>query len=194
MSENGAIREKWDRIYALAGDGMPEAAEVLAEHLHLLPDRGDALDLACGLGGNALCLARQGLRTRAWDISPVAIKRISTMAERMGLPIDAAVCDVEAESIPKDSFGVVVVSRFLSRDIAFGIAESLKTGGLLFYQTYTREKLSAAGPSNPDYLLAPNELIRLFPDLRLVYYREEERCGDLARGFRDEACFIGQKP
>jgi 2-polyprenyl-3-methyl-5-hydroxy-6-metoxy-1,4-benzoquinol methylase len=32
-----------------------------------------ALDLACGLGANALVLAKQGLTTEAWDISAIFI-------------------------------------------------------------------------------------------------------------------------
>ena len=193
MAENAAIREKWDRIYAAAEEGVPEPAKVLAEHVHLLPQQGDACELACGLGGNALMLAQRGLRTRAWDISPVAIQRITAMAEDQGLAIDAEVRDVETASIPRNAFDVVVVSRFLSRAIVPSIADSLKVGGVLFYQTYTRDKLSAAGPCNPDYLLARNELIRLFSGLRLVYYREDGYCGDLSRGARDEAYFIAQK-
>ena len=71
--------------------------------------------------------------------------------------------------------------------------ESLKPGGLLFYQTYLREKLNPAGPRNPEYLLGDNELLSLFGALRVLFYREEGRVGDLTVGDRNEASFIGQK-
>ena len=48
-------------------------AAVLTEFDHLLPAGGDALDVACGLGGNALHLARCGLSTRAWDNATTAM-------------------------------------------------------------------------------------------------------------------------
>ena len=63
----------------------------------------------------------------------------------------------------------------------------------MFYQTFVREKLNPAGPGNPDYLLAENELLELFAGLRVVFYREDGRVGDLTCGRRDEAYFVGQK-
>jgi len=71
---------------------------------------------------------------------------------------------------------------------------ALTTGGLLFYQTFTRDKLDRQGPGNPDFLLASNELLRLFAPLTLIFYQEYARIGDLQRGDRNEARFIGQKP
>ena len=69
----------------------------------------------------------------------------------------------------------------------------LKIDGLLFYQTYVREKLATAGPKNPDFLLARNELLKLFKPLKLVAYRENSLLGNLQRGERNEALFVGQK-
>ncbi len=189
----GAIRDKWDRIYSASTEDEPEAAEVLSNNAHLLPPSGDALDLACGLGGNALFLARRGFRVSAWDISPLALARITTLAGRSGLKVEAQARDVEAEPIPQVAFDVVVVSRFLARPLAGPIGGSLRPGGLLFYQTFVRGKLHPAGPGNPNYLLAENELLDLFAGLRVLFYREDGRVGDLTSGRRDEAYFVGQK-
>ncbi len=68
-------RVKWDTRYREA-HRVPETALVLSEFQHLLPTSGRALDLACGLGGNALLLAAHGLETHAWDISPVGVERL----------------------------------------------------------------------------------------------------------------------
>ena len=193
MSEADATRAKWDRIYREMPDILAEPAQVLAENAHLLPVSGRALDLASGLGGNALFLARRGFKTHAWDISLVAIGRLQTLAQELGLDIEAQVRDVEKIEFPREFFDVVVVSRFLARSLAEPITDSLKRGGLLFCQTYVRDRVSTSGPSNPTYLLAEGELLSLFQHLRVVVYREEGRLGDLSRGFRDEAFFIGQK-
>lgn len=182
---------KWDRIYAGLADSEPAPAAVLAENAHLLPPAGHALDLACGLGGNALFLARRGFRVAAWDISPQAVARLRALAQ--GLALDAQVRDVEAEPLPAAAFDVVVVSRFLCRGLAESILASLKPGGLLFYQTYSLDKPSPQGPSNPDYLLHENELLRMFHGMRVLVYREEGRVGDLGLGRRDEAYFVGLK-
>lgn len=187
-------REKWDRVYRGAEGGeTPQPARVLAENAHLLPGSGTALDLACGLGGNALFLARRGLRTQAYDISPVALARLEARAGQLGLGVETEARDVAAYPPAAASFDVIVVSRFLDRGLAHSLVEALRPGGLLFYQTYTAEKTSAAGPSNPAYLLRPNELLELFGELRVVVYREEGRIGETARGFRDEALLVGLK-
>jgi tellurite methyltransferase len=59
--------------------------------------------------------------------------------------------------------------------------------------TFTVNKLTDKGPSNPAYLLARNELLRLFAPLNLLYYQEDDRTGCLAEGDRNEARYIGQK-
>jgi len=185
------MREKWDRIYQQSQAEEPAPAEVLSENAHLLPAAGTALDLACGLGGNALFLARRGLSVTAWDISPVAIEGLSARAA--DLPLSAQVRDVEAEPFPVAVFDVAVVSRFLCRRLARPIMDSLKPGGLLFYQTFTQAKLNPQGPSNPDFLLAENELLALFGELRVLAYREDGQTGDLSLGRRDEAYLVGRK-
>ncbi len=191
--DNDTLRAKWDRRYRGAEDfGSP--AEVLVANQHLLPAAGKALDLACGLGASALLLARLGLETTAWDLSPVAIGRLAATAKAEGLPLQASVRDVERTPFPAAAFDVIVVRRFLERRLCPAIAEALRPGGLLFYQTFTRERVGDAGPSNPDYRLGRNELLRLFPGLELVVYREEGRLGHTARGFRDEAMLVAHAP
>ena len=189
---NEERREAWDRRHATAG-GAPAAADVLRQNRHLLPARGMALDLACGRGGNALLLAAAGLETHAWDLSPVAIGALRAEAAARGLPIQAQVRDVVADPPPPEAFDVIVVSHFLERALAPALIESLRAGGLLFYQTFTREGVGDAGPRNPVYRLAPNELLELFRPLCLRVYREEGLLGDTGRGWRDRAMLVGER-
>jgi len=190
---NEVTRQRWDQRYSETIIGQPPAA-VLSVHLHLLPAAGTALDLACGLGGNALLLARQGLVTWAWDISPIAIARLDEYARKAGIAIQTEVRDVVSRPPEPAGFDVIVVSRFLERSLAPALQAALRPGGLLFYQTFTKLRTEAAnGPRNPDFLLDDNELLRLFAPLRVRFYREEGLLGDTARGVRNEAMLIAQK-
>ncbi|WP_240905903.1 hypothetical protein [Thiorhodococcus mannitoliphagus] len=74
------------------------------------------------------------------------------------------------------------------------MAAALRPGGLLLYQTFSREAVTDRGPSNPDYRLAPNELLRLFPGLIVRAYRDEGCVGDTRRGTRDIAFLVAQAP
>lgn len=182
---------KWDARYREAGEPMP--ARVLSENLHLLPARGCALDLACGLGANALLLARCGLESFAWDSSPVAIEKLRAAAAAAGVAVHAELRDVVAQPPEPQGFDVIVVAHFLDRGLAPALVAALRPGGLLFYQTFTRARGGASGPRNPDYLLRENELLRLFSALQPIVYREEGTLGDLARGFRDQALLVAAK-
>lgn len=191
---NHARHVRWEAYYrSLQTAAVPEPAAVLAEHSHLLPECGIALDLACGRGGNALLLAAHGLETRAWDYSAAAIEQLQVCAAANGLRIECSVRDVLLQPPEPEQFDVIVVSRFLERRLAPALMQALRPGGLLCYQTFTRDKITDAGPSNPDFLLQPNELLRLFAGLQTCFYREDAPFGDLTQGLRNEAQYIGAR-
>lgn len=193
MDDKQKLKEKWERRYADEALSAPPPARVLSDNAHLLPRQGKALDLACGLGGNALFLAKRRLKAHAWDFSPAAIEKLKGFAREANLSVQAEVVDVETAEIKAESFDVVVVSRFLERKLIPSIMALLKPEGLLFYQTFTRQKVAGIGPQNPQFLLRENELLALFSSLTLLAYREEGRVGDLSQGLRNEAYLVGQK-
>lgn len=188
-------RAKWNGIYQMSA-GLGQPMELLQTHACLLPTTGKALDLACGLGANALMLAAHGLSVDAIDISDIALARLQTEATNRHLAITTWQHDLSTKSLPDQHYDVIVICRFLDRTLSDAIMAALKPAGLLFYQTFTRDKISPQGPVSPDYLLARNELLDMFKPLHLVFYQEIGRIGDLSlcHGNRNEACFIGQKP
>ncbi len=187
-------KNKWDLRYLHADHVQYPVAEILSENAFLLPKTGKALDLACGMGANALFLAHHGLVTDAWDSSDVAIKKLNVFANGKKLPLTPKVLDIKPVHLKAASYDVIVISKFLDRDLCAKITDSLKPGGLIFYQTFTQEKTTLQGPNNPDFLLAKKELLNLFSRLNVVYYRENGKLGNIAKGIRNQALFIGQKP
>jgi len=167
---NGAT--EWNSRYQILPH-MPPPCQVVAAHTHLLPTTGTALDLACGLGANALLLARHGLKTYAWDYAETALERLQAMARGEQVQIHTELRDVVNSPPPANSFDVIVVCRFLDRHLVPFLTLALKPNGLVFYQTFTRNSVSDGGPKNPAFRLAENELLRLFADLQIVVYREE---------------------
>jgi tellurite methyltransferase len=187
-------REKWDAIYRDRSRLPSPPTRVLAENLHLLPEDGDALELACGLAGNAVLLAERGFRTQAWDISPVVTGRVQEFARERGLPLTAEARDLIASPPPANRWDVIVVAHFLDRGLFPAIRAALRPGGLLFYQTFTRTSLTGTGPKNPDFRLATNELLSLCSGLEVLVYREEGLAGDVSQGLRDEAMIVARRP
>lgn len=188
------IGRKWDNRYT--GAKTPgEPCWVLQHNQHLLPVHpGRSLDLACGLGANACLLAELGFESHAWDLSTVAIEKLQGFAQAQQLTVHTLQRDVESQPPEPQQFDLIIVSQFLHRPSCQALINALKPGGLLYYQTFHQQKLSANGPSSPDFLLAPNELLHLFNELTLLYYREDARAGNLCLGKRESSYLIGQKP
>jgi SAM-dependent methyltransferase len=182
----------WDARYEGA-TAVPKPALVLCQWPHLIPEGGTALDFACGLGGNALWLAEQGFRVSAWDLSATAIARLREAARLRGLHLDARVRDLIARPPSPESFDLILVAHFLDRNLAPSIAAALRPGGLLFYQTFSRESRGSRGPTNSAYRLARNELITLFPDLTIRAYRAEGPLAAPESALSDLALMVAQR-
>ncbi|MEU2747581.1 class I SAM-dependent methyltransferase [Streptomyces collinus] len=98
----------WDGVYAArpAADA-PRPNARLAETVSDMPP-GQALDLGCGEGGDALWLASQGWHVIAVDISAVAVERLTALAGSYGLGdrVNAVRHDLQA-SFPQGGFDLV---------------------------------------------------------------------------------------
>lgn len=187
------MNAKWDEKYEQSAKQDINACRVLKENSHLLPKNGIALDYAAGLGGNALLLSECKLISHAWDISLVALNKLKQGADELKLSVITEVRDVEVNPPEAEKFDVIVGSNFLHRPTFADLITALHPGGLLFYQTFTQEKVSQQGPFNPDYLLKKNELLSLCSSLEILVYREEGVCGELKKGWRNQAMVVARK-
>ena len=169
-------KEKWDNRYA---DSSTERgpASLLVENAHLLPG-GKALDAAMGTGNNAFFLAGRGYEVTGVDISTVAVTRVRERAEENGLLIQAVEADLGHFPIGEDAYDLVVNFYYLDRSLIPKLKKGLKKNGIIFFETYTTEQRQFGGPSNPDYLLKPNELLLFFLDFFVLFYHERIVRGD----------------
>jgi SAM-dependent methyltransferase len=184
--------KEWDERYR-QGQTMPdEPAALLLENLSLLPKGGKALDIAMGTGRNALYLASLGFRVTGIDLSAVAVEKCREKAERLGLPVEALVADLEHYSLPSEEYDLIVNFYYLQRSLAPPIVAALKPGGVLVFETFTIEQLQFGwGPKLPDHLLRPGELREMFAGLETLLYHEGVMQGD--RGPKAVARLIGRK-
>ena len=88
------IFENWDASMSRQGAALEQLIqlELGAADPEALPPR--ILDVACGIGTQALPLARRGFRVTARDLSPGAIARLRHEAEVRQVVIDTAVADM----------------------------------------------------------------------------------------------------
>lgn len=167
-----SLAQKWDDKYAKIDPKRPVLPSwVLKHHSRHLPLKGKALDLACGLGGNARFMAQCGLSVEAWDISDNALTILNNWAAVNRLKIKPMLCDFEQMLFPYQQFDVIVVSRYLNRDLFAQIESALKPGGLLFYQTFL-SPVQENAPQNPKFYLKPTEFNQAWSNLTTEVYGE----------------------
>jgi SAM-dependent methyltransferase len=72
--------------------------------------RGDVLDIGCGLGDNAVYLAKNGHTVTGLDISPTALKTAKQRAQDAGVDVKFAVADSTKLDGYTDAFDTVIDS------------------------------------------------------------------------------------
>jgi len=186
--------DKWNEKYSTAELSTPaEPAWVLKHHAHLLPLRGSALDLACGLGGNARFLTRCGLHTHAWDISSTALQLLKKWGRVQNCVIETKLVDLTPSALVNVQFDVIVVSRFLDRTLLPGLVQALKPNGRLFYQTFLAPVQQHA-PQNPDFYIRSGEYQHYWAnDLSCDVYGEGWLNESIHQPKQRYAWYIGRK-
>jgi SAM-dependent methyltransferase len=188
------VARYWDERYRSQEATPRGPAAFLVENIGLLPPRGKALDVAMGTGRNALFLASRGYEVTGIDISPVAIERCRAEAQRQGLRLEAICADLKTYTLPSETYDVVVNFYYLQRDLCSRLADALRLGGVLIFQTFAVEQRRFGwGPTEDEFLLKPGELRTLFPQLEELVYREGIEEED-ERGTKAVASLVARKP
>ncbi|MBI1243632.1 MAG: SAM-dependent methyltransferase [Alphaproteobacteria bacterium] len=151
---------------SVSSHGGGTASGWVIAHAGLVPAGGRVLDLAAGGGRHSHYFADRGHPVVAVD------RDITALAGRPG--IECLRADLEDGSpwpLPGRAFAGVVVTNYLHRPLFPAIRAAVAAGGALIYETFARGNERFGKPSNPDFLLADNELLGLaLPDLRVVAY------------------------
>lgn len=144
----------------------------------LVAEGATVLDVACGSGRHVRFLAEaRAARVTALDRDAEALAALASTAAEI------VVADIEAGPWPLQGrrFDAVVVTNYLWRALLPTIVASVAEGGVLIYETFARGNETVGKPSNPDFLLAPGELLRAAAALRVVAYEDGFVAGPPAR-------------
>lgn len=136
---------------------------------HLLMPGCSVLDLACGLGRHTQWFARRGHGVTGIDRSEQAIAAVQPWGRGVLADIESGPWPLVIHDAP-ETFGAVVVTNYLWRPLLPLIQASVAPGGILIYETFADGNASVGKPSRPDFLLQDGELIRAFPELRVIAY------------------------
>lgn len=141
--------------------------------LKLVAPGGKVLDLAAGEGRHTRLLLDQGFRVVAAD-RKVAELRPHFGGEKRCDIVEADLEDGKAWKLG-GGFDGIVVSLYLHRPLFPALAAALAPGGALIYETFMAGNERFGRPTNPDFLLRPNELFEAFsPNLAIVAFEQGE--------------------
>jgi SAM-dependent methyltransferase len=136
---------------------------------HLIRPGGRILDVAAGHGRHARALSAMGFRVTAADVDTTGLSDVS------GIEVLAVDLETGAWPFAADAFDVIVVANYLHRPHFPHLVRSLASGGVLIFETFGQGNEALGRPRNPDFLLAPGELLRAFDkDLQIVAYEHGE--------------------
>ena len=136
-----------------------------------LPQR--ALDIAMGRGRHVLALASAGWQAFGVDQRLDAVRDAREEARAAGFAISVWVADLTTTPLPRSAFDLIVVTRYLQRDLFPSLRDALKPGGVIVYETFTvRQRERGAGPMSAAYLLEEGELAGYFSGFDVLFYEE----------------------
>lgn len=169
-------RDKWDKRYAAgAYADRTHPSAILAQWLPRPPpgrppgrSAGDALDIACGAGRNALYMARAGFRVDAVDVSAAALARAAASAAESGVAVNWVQCDLDAGLPLAGPYDVIAMIRYVNEPLLRTLPSLLKPGGLLIVEEHLATDQAVIGPSDPRFRVAPGDLSLAVADLEVL--------------------------
>jgi SAM-dependent methyltransferase len=165
-------------------DGRTPGASVVGSHAaigepsrwvkrwaHLVESGGAVLDVASGAGRHARYFASRGHPVTAIDRDAAALASMKGIAG-----LDTIAADIESGPWPLAAharFAAIVVTNYLHRPLFPQLLDALAPGGVLIYETFAQGNETVGKPSNPDFLLAPGELLDVVRGvLRVVAFQD----------------------
>lgn len=133
---------------------------------------GQALDVGCGEGGDAVWLAARGWRVTAVDVSRVALQRAAEHAQDGRIAWEHG--DLTVKSPPPRSFGLISAQYFpllkTNERAARGLVDAVAAGGTLLYVGHDLSDFDAHdhdhewdGPDPREYFM-PGEIAAFLDD------------------------------
>jgi SAM-dependent methyltransferase len=135
----------------------------------LIRPGGRVLDVACGQGRHLRYLSSLGFAVVGVDRDEGALAVLRGIGR-----VEIQLADLEAGPwpFPPEGFDAVVVTNYLHRPLFPDLVRALRPGGVLIYETFASGNERYGRPSNPAFLLQPDELLVSVEPLAVVAFEQ----------------------
>jgi len=174
-------RDRWNARYTDPNRTVRAAPQpVLMAHAPPYHPGMRALELACGLGHDALWLAAQGYTVDAIDISFTALRKARVEMLSRGLRgVNFIVADLDQFALPPREYDLVVVFRFLDRALFPAIRARVRPGGLIIYRTLNVRWREKRPETRAAHMLALGELRTFFPGWDVLHSDDSDALSEI---------------
>jgi len=167
------LRKRWDTRWREKASQVDWQADPWLKRVLPLLDKGRVLDVACGIGRNALFLAGHHFDVTAVDLSSAALDQLTAEAARRGLAVQTSQVDLESEPLlPEGPYDLILDFFYLHRQLLATLIDLLRPGGLLVLRTFSRAGRFPASGLDPRFVLEPGELLVIFAGWEVLLHEE----------------------
>jgi len=202
------MKEFWDSRYSVETYAYGVEPNVFLKTVLPQYEPKTILFPAEGEGRNAVYAAELGWNVSAFDQSSEAKKKALKLAEKRGVTIDYAVCDIQDVPYKNEQFDALVLiyvhfpatvkSKFNQQ-----LSSYLKKGGLVIIEAFSKNNLpfvienpKVGGPRDAEMLCSKEEILQDFADFEIIQLEEvitELNEGEFHVGSGSVIRFVGRK-
>lgn len=156
-----------------------------------VPPRGRVLDVACGNGRHTRMFRKLGHPVTALDRDAFGVMDLAD--DPLVTIVEADLEDGRPPPFAGDRFSAVVVTDYLHRPLLPTLVDVCDA--VLIYETFARGQEAHGRPRNPDWLLAPGELLEAVRGhLRVIAYEDiADRRRDGTTALRQRVCAVREQ-
>jgi 2-polyprenyl-3-methyl-5-hydroxy-6-metoxy-1,4-benzoquinol methylase len=138
---------------------------------------GRSLDVGMGQGRNTIYLAQHGWTSVGFDPADRAVAAAQEQARSLGVSITTQVARAEEFEWGDAQWDLIVLSYVGAREFTAQVTRSLKPGGMVVVEAFHRDATKSRSIGGA-VVFDTNELLRVFPALRVVRYEDTTATGD----------------
>lgn len=154
---------------------MNPPANWVKRHIDQIKPGGRVIDIAAGQGRHSLLALQLGYHVTAVDRNSETLAVLEHTAAEFSSNLTTRTVDLETSDWPLtgEVYDGVIVSNYLYRPHFRDLLGLVAPGGMLIYETFALGNERFGRPSNPDFLLAPNELLTaVLPDFTVLGFED----------------------
>jgi 2-polyprenyl-3-methyl-5-hydroxy-6-metoxy-1,4-benzoquinol methylase len=172
--------ERWNRILTAPNPGFNTSPNAFLVEVTRGLKPGRSLDVGMGQGRNTIYLAQQGWESTGFDPADRAVSAAQAQASKAGVKIATSVVRAEDFDWGESRWDLIVLCYVGAREYQAQVVRALRPGGMVVVEGFHRDatKTHSIGGA---VVFDTNELLQLFPGLRVVRYEDTDAVGDFGK-------------